>query len=457
MHTITSINPANQSVIGEIPCSTREDILNKVALAQAAKTHWKELGIENRIAILRPLIEKFKQRENDILKFTVQEMGKTITEAKSDLIWDFDYFHEFLKYGPDYIKDEITVSDGKILHRIIYEPRGVVACIVPWNFPFANFVWGVIPNLIVGNTVIFKHSEECPLLGKVIEEVMQSLPDLPKGVFAEIYGGKNEGLMLAQSQIDMIWFTGSSAVGSKLYEVAGNKMIKAVLEMGGSNPAIVFDDVNIDDVIPRIYRGRFTNCGQVCDAVKRVIVHHTIYEKFIAKFSQYLQTIKIGDPEHPETELGPLAAMRQLHLLEAQVQDSINMGANILVGGKRPENLQGAYYLPTLLTNIHSDMRVWKEEIFGPVLPIVPFTTEEEAIALANDSIYGLGAAVHTNDLAKARRVAQKIDAGFVDINEGNHWRQCNPFGGYKFSGMGCEHGHLGFRDLCQYKVVAEG
>lgn len=457
MHKIQSLNPADNTVVGEVSCTSQADLLDKVKKAQDIKKKWKSLGVVKRVEILRPLIEAFKKREHELAQLTVQEMGKTITEAKGDLIWDFDYFSEFLNNGPSYIEDEITVSDGKILHRIVYEPRGVVACIVPWNFPFANFVWGVIPNLIVGNPVIFKHSEECPLIGKLIEEVMNALPGLPEGVFAEVYGGGDVGKALASSNIDMIWFTGSSTVGSKLFEIAGSKLIKAVLEMGGSNPAIVFDDVDIDEVIPRIYRARFTNCGQVCDAVKRLIVHESIYDAVVTKLTDYISKIKLGDPSKEETQLGPLAAMRQVDLLEAQVQDSVNMGAKVIIGGKRAPGFDGAYYLPTLLTNINKEMRVWKEEVFGPVLPIVSFKTEEEAIELANDTIYGLGAAIHTDDLEKARRVAKQIDAGFVDINDGNHWRQCNPFGGYKFSGMGCEHGHLGFRDLCQYKVLAEG
>jgi succinate-semialdehyde dehydrogenase / glutarate-semialdehyde dehydrogenase len=456
MSTLISTNPANNQVLGHVKISTREEIIEKVKQAEAVRSTWKKLGIQKRINILRTVMEAFKKHQKELAELTVKEMGKTITETLSDLIWDFDYFQDFLAEGPKYIEDEITVQDGKATHRIVYEPRGIVACIVPWNFPFANFVWGVIPNLIVGNTVIFKHSEECPLVGKLIEDIMASCKELPVGVFSEVYGSAEVGEVLVNQDIHMIWFTGSSKVGRSLFEIAGKKQIKAVLEMGGSNPAIVFDDVNIDDVITKVYRGRFTNCGQVCDAIKRLIVHKNIYNEFVEKMAAFVNKIKIGDPEDQNTELGPLAAMRQVDLLESQVNDSIKAGAKVITGGKRVTGATGAYYMPTLLVNITRDMRVWNEEVFGPVLPIVSFETEEEAIALANDTHYGLGAVIHSADVTRAKRIAAEIEAGFVDINDGNHWRPANPFGGYKMSGMGCEHGRQGFHELCQFKVVAE-
>jgi succinate-semialdehyde dehydrogenase/glutarate-semialdehyde dehydrogenase len=308
----------------------------------------------------------------------------------------------------------------------------------------------------VGNTVVFKHSEECPLISKLFETVMLQLKDLPAGVFSTVYGGPEVGDALIQQNIDMIWFTGSSATGKKIYEIAGKKQIKAILEMGGSNPAIIFEDADLDNAAEKISQARFLNCGQVCDAIKRVIVHHSCYQPLVKKLVTIVKNLKLGDPEMESTQLGPLAAMRQLELLETQVNDSIRDGAHVVIGGKRPDNLSGAYYLPTILTNIHPQMRVWREEIFGPVLPIVPFDTEDQAIHLANDTPYGLGAVILSKDLERAQRVATQIDAGCIDINEGSHWLPCNPFGGFKASGMACEHGRLGFQELCRFKVIAE-
>ncbi len=450
------MNPATNQIVGELSISTKTEVIDKVHQAHHIKKYWRSIGVIKRKELLQQLLYEFKKHEDQIISLTIQEMGKTYTETVADMVWDFDYFQAFLNHGPSYIEDEITMSNGKIVHRIVFEPRGVVACIVPWNFPFANFVWGVIPNLLVGNTVIFKHSEECPLLGKLIEDIINQSKLLPEGVFAEIYGKGDVGLLLVQQSIDMIWFTGSSRVGKELFDIAGKKQIKAILEMGGSNPAILFEDINVNDVIPKIVKGRFTNCGQVCDAIKRLIVHEAIANEVIDGLVEHVKRMNIGDPKAMDTELGPLAAMRQVELLSSQVEKSVAKGAKIVTGGKKG-NLPGAYYLPTIMTQIDKNMPVWKEELFGPVLPVITFHSEEEAIQLANDTVYGLGAVVHSNNLERARRVARQIDAGFVDINDGNHWQPCNPFGGYKSSGMGCEHGKLGFQELCHVKVIAEG
>jgi acyl-CoA reductase-like NAD-dependent aldehyde dehydrogenase len=448
--------------VGEVTVSSPQEIAEKVAKAHAVKKHWKMLGARKRAEMLRPLLGMLEQRSTEIAKVTSQEMGKPISQSLESLLSDANYLRAFLDQGPEYLANEITVNEksaeNSVLHQIVYEPIGVVACIVPWNYPFSNFLWGVIPNLIAGNPVVFKHSEECPLIGKIAEEMMQALK-LPEGVFAEVYGDASVGKALVEQDVDLIWFTGSSSAGKNLFEVAAKKQIKSVLEMGGSDPVIVFEDakkLDIDRVISKIYARRFDNCGQICCALKRLIVHESLFQEVVDKLLKQLETIKVGDPLDPQTQMGPLAAERQVVLLESQMADAVKLGAKVLCGGKRPDGLSGAYYLPTILTNIDKNMRIWKEETFGPVLPIVTFKTEEEAIALANDTIYGLSAVVYSADKERARRVAAQIDAGCIDINFGSHWRPCNPFGGYKASGVGREHGRYGFQELCQVKVIAE-
>ena len=457
MAKLISTNPAkNYQVLGSVDISSVKEITGKVAKARSATAGWKALGVVKRIELLQPLYQQFLKRKKEIALLVTREIGKPITESKSDLDWDDGYFKDFLEQGPAYLKDEISYQKDKKVHRLVYEPLGIAVVIVPWNYPFGNFLWGVVPNLIAGNTVIFKHSEECPLMGKLIDEMMDAL-HFPEGVFSQIYGDGKAGEQLVNSDIDLIWFTGSTAVGKKLYEIAGKKFIKGVMELGGSNPAVVFEDVNIDTIIGILYTGRFMNCGQVCDATKRLIVHKSIYGALLKKLEERLVEVKIGDPESEGTQLGSLVAKRQLELLEGQVSDAVTRGARIVSGGSRPVGLRGAYYLPTLLTNVKRQMRVWKEEVFGPVLPVIPFQTEEEAIELANDTPYGLGAQVFSKDVDRALRVANKINAGCVDVNEGNHWQPCTPFGGFKGSGKGREHGKQGFQELCQIKVIALG
>ncbi len=227
--------------------------------------------------------------------------------------------------------------------------------------------------------------------------------------------------------------------------------------MGGSNPCVVFGDVDLDEIVDGLYGGRFTNCGQVCDAIKRLIVHERVVDEVVEKLKKRAGKVVVGDPEDEKTELGSLAAKRQLQLLKAQVKDAVDKRAKVVLGGREAKGLRGAYYLPTILINIKRNMRVWREEVFGPVLPVISFKGEGEAVELANDTIYGLGAVVHSKDLKRAKRVASRIEAGCVDVNSGSHWKACNPFGGYKASGMGREHGRWGMQELTQIKVVAEG
>jgi len=455
MTKLISINPANNyESVGEVEISTDKEITEKVSSAQKAKTIWKEMGIKERVKTLKPIYEEFKTRADEISLLATRETGRAITESRSIIDSHLSKIKWFLDNAESALSDEITHEDDESIHKIIYEPIGVAVVITPWNHPFGMFVWGVFPNLLAGNTVVFKISEECPFVGKLIEKIMLS-HELPQGVFSEVYGAGDIGWKLAKENIDIIWFTGSTKVGQELYKLAGEKFIKAVLELGGSNPCIVFEDVDIQKIVKKIYAKRFKLCGQTCDALKRLIVHKSIFEKLVEALKKEIELKHIGDSENPDTDMGSLVAKRQLTLLRDQVEDAVNKGARVVTGGHSPKKVRGAYYLPTLLTNVTKNMRVWTDEVFGPVLPVISFETEEEAITLANDTIYGLGSIVFTKDIERAKRVASKIDTGTVEINNALHWLSCNPFGGYKKSGMGREHGVVGFRELCQMKVIS--
>ncbi len=416
---------------------------------------WKELGVKNRIKLLQPVCDEFAKRKEELATLIMKETGKPIQQTIREARWYTEGFQWFLDHAESSLKDEITHEDEASIHKIVHEPQGVTAVITPWNFPYGMAVWGVVPNLLAGNTVVFKISEECPLVGKFIEKVFLN-HKLPEGVFAEVYGAGEVGKILSESDIDLIWFTGSTGVGKSLYKTAADKFIKVLLEMGGSNPCVVFDDVDVAKAAATIYGGRFQNCGQVCNAIKRLIVHKSIAKSMADALKEVLMSKKLGDPKDELTDLGTLVAKRQVDLLKTQVNDALAKGATILYQKEVAKNLKGAYYPPTLLGNITKDMRVWKEEVFGPVLPIMTFKTEEEAIDLANDTQYGLGSRVISKDKKRAERVASKIEAGTVEVNYGDRWLLCNPFGGYKNSGMGREHGQLGFRELCQVKVISE-
>lgn len=455
MKTIISTNPAkNYQVIGEVTVTTNKEIVQKVNDANSAKDDWKSLGVKKRIENVRKAYLAYKNNQVKIAELITREVGTPITECKDEVAWNWSYMDWFLENVESAIKDEITFEDNKSLHKIIYEPQGAVAVITPWNLPFDLFIWGVIPNLLVGNTVVYKAAEECVLTGKLLEEISLKV-GFPKGVLSFVHGDGEEGKFLTEQNIDLIWFTGSTEVGKSIYELAGKKFIRALLEMGGSNPVIIFEDADIDSLVGNVVAKRFMFCGQTCDADKRLIIHEDKYDEFLEKVKSKIDSFVIGDPEDPKTTMGPLVSKKQLDSLILQVEDALKKGAKVVCGGKQPEKLRGAFYLPTVLTNIKRNMKVWKEEVFGPVLPIMTYRSEKEAIDLANDTSYGLGSQVFTKDRQRIKRIEGLIKAGNIDFNGVGHFKPFNPFGGYKNSGMGREHGIVGFRELCQIKTVS--
>jgi len=456
MKKLISTNPANNySVIGDVKVSSESEIKKKVALARKALKGWRGIGVEGRVKLLQKVYDALYRKRKEISTLACKEMGFPISQQEMfDLGDGFGYFEWYLKNAKKHLTPEITFENKSEIHRVYFEPVGVAAVIQPWNFPFCQWSWAVVPNLVVGNTVIFKHSEEVPLTGKLIEDIIASCK-LPKGVFSEVYGDGKVGEILTDQDIDLIAFTGSCGAGQSIYKKSAKKFIKVLLELGGSAPGIVFEDVDVDSVVEHVYGVRFTNNGQACDGLKRLIVHEKKFDEVVDKLRRTLETKTIGNPLDSKTDFGPLVAKRQQDLIISQVKDAKSKGAKLVIGGKIPDKLKGAFYEPTILTNISTKMRVWKEEVFGPVLPVISFKTEDEAIRLANDTQYGLGSYVYTKDLKRADRVGSKIKAGMVSVNGTNYVCPFNPFGGYKKSGIGREHGKYGFSDLCQIKVVA--
>lgn len=452
---IVSINPSNYKKIGEVDVSTTSEIEKKVNLARKAQKSWGNLELEKRVNYLRSAIREVEERKLEIAQLQSEEMGMPIKDSVGGIDGDLEYAKWYLDNAKKYLSSETTFENDSEIHQVFYEPIGVVVVIIPWNFPFANFVWGAMQALIAGNTIVLKHSEECPLCGKLIEEIFTK--NLPQGVFNEVYGRGEVGKELVKQKIDMIAFTGSTKTGKYLYETAGKKFIKAVMELGGSAPGIIFDDADLGLAIENVCGNRLYNQGQCCDGLKRLIVHEKVYDQVLEKAKSFFENKIIGNAEDEKTEVGPLVAKKQLDLLKSQVEDARDKGAKILVGGNSLEQkLNGAFFEPTILTDINKNMRVWNEEVFGPVLPIVKFKTEKEATELANQTSYGLGSYVFTKDKNKAQRVAKEIQAGMVSVNGTNYIMPFNPFGGYKNSGFGREHGKYGFHEVTQIKIIAK-
>lgn len=454
---LKSINPHDQSVAGELNVSTQQDIKKTVKKAKEAFGGWKMVSVGKRISYIRKFREKVAKNVDEIAKLTTFEMGKPIQQSLDDVNGELLFLDYYIKNGLRLLADETVLEKDKEHFRVTYEPYGVCACIAPWNFPLSMANSGVIPALIAGNTIVLKPSEYTSLSQRMVVDLLNE-SGLPDGVANVLIGGGDVGRMLVDEPIDLAWFTGSTKVGQEIYEKCGKKFIKALLEMGGSSPAVVFADADLDLTMDNLYWGRFLNCGQVCTAVKRLFVEKSIYGKVVELFVKKLRTVKVGNPLDKDTDIGPLVSKKQLEALKIQVADAVSKGAKIEIGGKQPDSKQlqkGNYFEPTILTNTKPGMKVISEEVFGPVLPIIPFKTEAEAVMLANNTEYGLSAEVYTSDLEKGERVAKQINAGTVAINTDNFFKPECPFGGYKKSGVGREYGEIGMREFSQVKVIA--
>jgi len=453
---IVSTNPGrNYEVIGEVEAASESDITKAVDKARSVQPSWAASSLEERGDKIRSFFKICGGRVDEIAEIMSKEMGKPIEAAREQVTSTFDEFEDYMKQVGQALTPEVVFENDSEKHIQTFEPRGVIAAIAPWNFPFNNLSFQVGQALIAGNTVLYKPSEETVLFAQLMAKLVGE-SELPEGVLTLIIGDGKVGEMLVRQDVDMILFTGSTATGQRITEIAAERSIPVLTEMGGSAPGIVSEDADVPKIIHTLASNRFDNTGQYCDGLKRAIVHVSKYDEVLKGLKEYALKTKVGDQLEEDTKIGPLVAKRQLDKLEEQVADALEKGAKVLVGGKQPESLEGAYYEVTVLTNISPDMRVWKEEVFGPVLPVVTFETEEEAVRLANDTEYGLGGYVFTESIERFRRVAKQIQAGDIAHNNATYFSPKTPFGGYKKSGNGRSQGLAGFHEVTQIKVIAE-
>ena len=453
---LNSINPTSGKKLPGVKISTQSDIKSSVAAAKKAYLYWKNLALSQRLKYVKKFLFIFEKQKNDLAKLESEEMGKPYQYAKIHLESDNRYLRYYLENSQKILSPEIIEKKQKLVRQIIRQPLGVSAVITPWNFPYTLAIWGIIPNLICGNTVVYKPSELTPLCGAKIMKIFEKA-GFPKGVVNIVQGDGKVGKALIEQDIDFVWFTGSSATGQKIYEKCGQKFIRCLLELGGSSPAIVFDDVDIKKTAQEIFAARFSNCGQICSSVKRLFIHRKIFKSFLKELINITNNAKVGDPFDNNTTIGPLVSKRQLQVLEMQVADAVKNGAVIETGGRRPKGSKfknGFYYLPTVLTNVNFKMKVLNEEVFGPVLPVVVFNSLSEAVELANNTEYGLTALVYTSNKKVSKHLADNIQAGVISINTKNYSFPNSPFGGWKKSGMGVEGNKFGFHEMTRVKYI---
>jgi len=446
---IVSINPATNEVLATIEETTEEQVKKIVHHARDSFDKWSRLDINQRIQILTEIYTVLEANIEKLAEFISLGMGKPITQAEAEVKSTLKNIKWDLENEKKCIEPEITFESDKEIQKVFYEPKGISVVISPFNYPFSLCLAQTFQNLIVGNVVINKPDPSCILLYQYLEEIFLS-SKLPEGVQQFVFGGREIGSFLVEQDIDMICFTGNTKTAEYLYQVASKKMIPILMELGGSAPGIVLEDADIDSVIQGIFKKKFSNTGQLCHALKRLIVHESKFDEVVEKLKNIAESQVMNNPLDKNTTLGPIVNEKQLNTLICQYEDAVEKGAKVVCGGK----WNGNYFEPTLLTNITKNMKVWTEEVFGPILPIVSFKTIEEAIALANDTIYGLGGYVFTTNMDTYERISKELKTGMVSCNNLAYSAPYNPFGGVKKSGLGRTRGKWGYMGLCNIKTI---
>jgi len=434
MKYINDINPATGEIIKKVKCSTLKEISIAVQSARKALKTWSELPLKERSKRLEAIAKDFIKNKEKIGELITDEMGKLYKSAVGEA-WGTAYgIRESIKLSKEALKVEILKEENLIteLHRI---PLGVCAVITPWNFPVSMPETLLSPALLAGNTVIFKPSEMVPLTGEAIYNIFNK--HLPQGVINLVQGADEVGNALIHSNIDMIAFVGSQAVGRHIMKVAGEKLKRIVLELGGKDPMIVLNDADVEKAATFAVNGSLRNTGQVCVSVERIYVQDKIAPKFIKLVEEGVKQFKYGSGYDEDVHMGPLVSEKQRENVINQVNDAVKKGAKLHTGGKVPKNTNGYFMEPTLLTNLNNKHKIMVEETFGPVVAIQTVKSEDEAVNLANDSPFGLGATVWTKNKKKGLEIARKVESGMIGVNQGLASVSGTPWVGVKQSGFG--------------------
>ncbi|MDT8861798.1 betaine-aldehyde dehydrogenase [Alkalihalobacillus sp. MEB130] len=454
------INPYNQEVIATVTEGDEKDSQLAIKAARTAfdKGNWATTPANERGAIVQKIAELIRRDKEELAKLESLDTGKTIIESYADMDDIANVFQYFAgladKNGGEVIQSPVPDSES----RVVREPVGVCGQISPWNYPLLQASWKLAPALVAGNTLVAKPSEITPLTTIKVFELMEEA-GVPKGVANLVLGvGGTVGAELSTSlDVDLISFTGGIETGKKIMQAASGNVKKIALELGGKNPNIVFADADFDTAVDQALNAVFFHAGQVCSAGSRLLVEDCIHDRFVEAVINQAKKIKLGNGFVEGTQSGPLISAEQRAKVERYVEIGRQEGAELVLGGKRPEDPElqnGFFYEPTIFTNCTSDMRIVQEEVFGPILTIEKFSTVEEVIEKANDTIYGLAGAVWSTDIEKAETVASKLRMGTVWINDFHPYFAQAPWGGYKQSGFGRELGHIGLEEYTEVKHI---
>ena len=459
---VQSINPATGEILAEFAAADDAEVRAAVQRARDAAPAWRGLAPAARARYLLRLKDSIFSRRNEVAALITREAGKPRLESLvSEVMVALDALDHLAGHAPSVLAPQAVPHQNLAVRfkhgRLEYEPYGVVGIVSPSNFPFSIPMGQIAAALVSGNTVVLKPSEFTPQTGLAIETVAQAA-GLPPGVLNVLTGDGRTGAALCASAIDKLVFTGSVPTGKRIQAEAVERLLPMVLELGGKDPMIVCADADLEIASSGAVWGAFTNAGQACLSVERAYVVRSAASRFIDLCAAKTRKLRLGAGDDPDTEVGPLIRERQVKIVEDQVAESVSLGASILIGGARanPNGLGGFFYEPTVITGVHHGMRLMREETFGPILPIMVVNDEEEAVRLANDSQFGLAASVWTRDRERGERLARRIDAGTVMVNDclSSFGISEAPHGGSKLSGLGRTHGRVGLMEMVRVKYI---
>ena len=457
---IASVNPATGEILRELDCAGEREVEAVVARARAAQPAWASLGLRRRIALVREFQKKLLEKKSEIAAVITREAGKPLAESLvTEVLVVLDAARFLIDNAWNLLRDE-PVAHGNLATKLkrgclVREPHGVIGIISPWNYPFSIPATEALAALIAGNAVVLKPSELTPLVALELASLLYAA-GLPKDVFQVVIGEGSAGAALINSPIDKLVFTGSVATGKRIAAAAAERLLPVVLELGGKDPMLVLDDANVDVASSAAVWGAFVNAGQACLSVERCYAHRSLYEAFAQACAEKAKRLHVGNGMDANTDLGPMIHQRQVRIVESHIEDAKARGARVLAGGTRLPELGTNFFAPTVLAGVTHDMRIMREETFGPVLPIMAFADDNEAVQMANDSEYGLAASIWTRDSTRGERLARRIHAGTVMVNDVISCFGISeaPHGGVKASGVGRTHGRFGLDEMVRVKYL---